>query len=174
MQIIVAFLFIVAIISIISPFPRERRDYLPLRAQTIATQMAWYHNQAVSQCSPPNSACPVGIIPVNVLYLPPNSTIYNNFYQSASNGMTIVTTWIPGNIPMANDSLSGQVASALRLQSNGSLFAGAYNAVSQTIGIGSVFAYQGNYTSSPTILIPLNFGGLSLINGQPVLATPVS
>lgn len=175
MQIFAAIFMMMAIVAAISGFPREQRESLPNRSSALAQQMIWYHNQAVIQCSSPNPSCPVGNIPVITTSLPSGSGVnYSNYFQSVTNGNTILTTWQPANVPFSQAGVSGMVVAELKTQSNGSLFAGAYNSSMQTIGIGSVFIQSGSLTSYPTISIPLNFAGLALVNGQPVIATPVN
>jgi hypothetical protein len=175
MQLIAAILFFVAITMAISEVPRGERLFFQDRARAIATQMSWYHNQAVIQCSSPNPACQPGVINVNTLSLPSSyGPIFSNWFIAGTDGNTVVTTWQANNVPSAGAGIAGDVAASLKNQSNGSVFAGAYNYQQQTIGVGYVFYYDNNLLQEPSIFIPPGFGGLSLTNGQPVLATPLN
>ena len=175
MQIMAALLFFLVVAAAITEVPRGERDYLQYRAEAIATQMSWYHAQAVIQCSPPYPSCPPGVINVNTaMASSAYGANFNNWFQSATDGNTIVTTWAPNNIPSSGAGIAGDVAASLKNLSNSSVFAGAYNFQQQTIGIGYIFYYNGQLSQSPSIVIPPGFSGLSLVNGQPVLATPIN
>jgi hypothetical protein len=180
MQIFVLLLVVLAIGAMLDPSRNTRSQDIHDQAAVIAVQMAIYHNQAAILCSPPNPVCPVGRVAVLATNLPPGATMSygaagTGYFQSASDGVSeVVTTWLPANIHNAGAQLAtgGLVAAAIRQQSGYSVFAGPYNAASQTIGGASLFVYNGQ-TAAYSVSLPPTFGGMRLTDGYPVLATIV-
>lgn len=140
-----------------------------LKANAVAGQMVWYHMQAVEQCSG-KQPCAPGTITVPATSLPPgNPTVYTTNFQSVTDGTTVVTVLkskAPINLPPLQ--LSGLVAANLSELSGNSAAAGSWNSSTATVG-GST-GQNGIVYSQPTP-VASNFEGLSLYNGEPVIAT---
>jgi hypothetical protein len=180
MQIFVLLLVVLAIGAMLDPSRNTRSQDVRDQAAAVAVQMSIYHNAAAIQCSPPSPVCPAGRVAVLATNLPPGATMsYGNagtgYFQSASDGVSeVVTTWLPANIhnAAAQFATGGLVSAAIRQQSGYSVFAGPYNAATQTIGGANLFAYNGQ-TSTYSVSLPPTFGGMKLTDGYPVLATIV-
>ena len=171
MQMFVFLLLLLGFAALADTSSDQRVQGLNDQASALATQMSWYHTQAVKTCQTPN-VCAPGPIPIARTSLPPGASgNYSSRYASATDGTIIVTTWIPGgtSFGQAPLGLGGLVASALRQQSGGSINAGAYNAAAQTINGVNPFTYGGNTGTEATPTFPPSFGGLTLSDGAPVL-----
>jgi hypothetical protein len=155
----------------------------------VAEAMALYHALAVRQCLPPNPVCAPGdIIPE----APSGSNInMNNMharFQSATNGVHLVTVMRPFQIQRL-DNASGFVSSALRDVTMDSVLAGSYVASSGSVS-GTTQTYRvrlpdgtvpvmtsraaAGTLSSRLTGIPANIGSITLVNGTPMLATPLN
>lgn len=154
------------------------------QANAIATQMTWYHMSALRQCAKP-AICSPGTInvpqPTNA-----GSLVYSNNFVSATDGTQVVTTWVTGSrFAGPQFGMSGLVASSLKLQSvqtqttgttptyAQSAYVGSWDAATQSLGGTNIYYYSGT-NGQTTVPVSQGFGGLTLVNGAPMLVTPLS
>ena len=162
-------IFAVVANTITGPQTRDQTA-LQQQAMIMASQMNWYHNAAVRQCQAP-ATCPVGSIAVSHVF-PGARMNFPGYFESANNGTAIVTTWNVQN-PMysSHQNLGGLLSSSLKFQSQGSAYAGPYDARTQTVA-GSSYQVYDPVLGYELMTVPATGGGLSLKTGDPILVTP--
>ncbi len=155
---------------------QERRaDEAKAAAQATATQMAWYHSQAVRQCSAPGS-CPTGEITVNQAGLNGTLNLATRF-QSATNGSLVVTTWRGSPAGTDARTMRGMVGTALGNVTDSSLHAGVYDAAAARIRSSVAISYVDGSTTHvgrSTLTVPPTVGSVTLLNGVPAMATQIN
>ena len=145
------------------------------RGDTLAQQMSWYHNLAVAQCDQNAGFCPPGVItltPENQAKLGGGTVGYGTQFQAVTDGATMVVTMFSLNrAERDNDPawMYGPINSHLRTQSGDSAMAGPWSLAAQAINPGT------NYNGySQGVPLPQGFGGLTLPDSVPVIATIIN
>lgn len=149
-------------------------------ASTIAYQMGYWHNLAEAQCRKPG-VCPAGSIAISA---PPvnigSRWQYGRDIQSVTDGNSfVVTHWAPGNRTYtgigsgaATNRLYGPITAVLLDASYNSLFVGQWLASAGTISRGEDQSEAGyDAVASNRISIPQGFGGLNLLDREPLIVT---
>lgn len=172
----VLLLILLSVSAALTTGPRKGdQNRLELTATAVAGQMGWYHMQAVRQCSAAGG-CPAG--PIAVTTPADGATMsYAGSFRSATDGTTIVTTWVDGNggnrLAGQNYRIAGLIVTALKDLSRSSAYAGAYNAADGTIGETRSYTFAGATTPAPEIAVPASVASeLHMADGAPVLETP--
>lgn len=140
-------------------------------AAVVAGQMSWYHMQAVSQCSAPTT-CSSGVITVTTPGT--GATMkYASSFVSATDGVTVITTWTAGNrFAATNYNLGGMIGNELRKQSYRSLGAGNWSQTSQSVQGNSTYLYSSDGTTgTSSVAVPTTFATLTFTDGAPMLVT---
>lgn len=167
MQIFVFLLLILAIAANMDTGSSRRTTQITDQAVSIAAQMAWYHNAAVTKCSAPNPTCAPGEVRVETAPGAVSSSatmVYAGAFVSALDATgKLATTLRPDGLNFTKGpmGLSGLVAAELRGLDRNARNVGAWDAATQSI--------RG---SSPPVTIAAG-GALPLVDNAPVLVTQV-
>jgi hypothetical protein len=167
-------LFILAMTSVItaSPHTSVQSDYNN-QASVIATQMAWYHNEATTLCTAPN-VCAVGKVTVPNADMPPGaSMVWSSNFESLFNGTEVITIFLPTSPFSVKTGLNGLVAAAVYTQAGLTPYAGSWNAATQTVN-GRTSTDAVTAAASGSVVIPQGTEGVTFQDGEAMMVTPTS
>ncbi|MFC4236200.1 hypothetical protein ACFOY8_13370 [Thalassospira xianhensis] len=175
-----ALLYIALFLIVLSQIDYRKQDDFTAQqevADAIVLQMMAYHSSAVRYCA--NNACGSGPVPT-VTGMSGTSWAYGDEIKSVSNGTGIVVTvFDPFEKQNGTEARFkfGPTAASLRAHTRGSMNAGQWQAASQQISAGTISNNSWAGSGTPitgNIAIPQGFGGLTLADQQPILATRVN
>lgn len=156
-------LMVLAAVTMVDTRTESRWVESQQQGEAMVMQMMTYHAAAVRRCS--TSPCPNGTVQ-NLAGPPGSRWTYGTDFVSASNGTgTIITVFKPRQMSTDQRYLFGATSAALRKQSGDTPNAGPWMASTQRIG---------GVSAPAQIAIPKNFGGLSLVDQQPIIATKIN
>ena len=191
MQILAFMLVMLAIMASFDTKNLDQANYEVNQANTIAGQMAYYHNLSIQACTSPN-ICQDGVITPNANSGGGNAGVSNSGGVNIGNGnfgykgtitavydsatKMVITTWQPSQTLNDPNSYYGLISSALHNFDPGTINVGPYNATTQSIGaiplrVSTTDPTQGSIV--PPTPLPQVVGGLTLENNEPVIATLV-
>lgn len=139
-------------------------------AAAVATQMTWYHMQAVRQCSSP-AVCKAGTLTVTAPGKGATMS-YSTSFVSVTDGKRVITTWNTGNrLAAAPLQLAGLIGSELRKQSYSSAGAGTWSLSSQSVQGNSTYTYTDGTSGQSSVSVPTTFASMTFTDGVPMLVS---